>query len=82
MADSANSSQLSPEELIEQAIGIIMNRFDLDAAQALGLFRRMSQDTRTQMCVAAEQIINHNVLVEALREIEEDVLGTGALDEG
>jgi AmiR/NasT family two-component response regulator len=77
MTDSANSSQLSPEELIEQAMGIIMNRFDLDAAQASGLLRRMSQDTRMRMCAVAEQIINHNVLVEALREIEEDVLGLG-----
>jgi AmiR/NasT family two-component response regulator len=77
MTDSANFGQLSREELIEQAMGIIMNRFDLNAAQALGLLRRMSQDTRTQMCGVAEQIINHNVLVEALREIEEDVLGLG-----
>jgi AmiR/NasT family two-component response regulator len=77
MTDSANSSQLWPKELIEQAIGIIMNGFDLNAAQALTLLRRMSQDTRTQMCVVAEQIINHNVLVEVLRDIEEDVLGLG-----
>jgi hypothetical protein len=34
MTDSANSSQLSPKDLIEQARGIIMNRLypdDLDA---------------------------------------------------
>jgi hypothetical protein len=29
------------------------------------------------MCVVAEQIINHYMLVEALRDIEEDVLGLG-----
>jgi AmiR/NasT family two-component response regulator len=78
MTDSANSSQLWPEELIEQATGIIMNRFDLDAAQALNVLRRMSQNTRTQMCVVAEQIINHNVPVEALRGLEEDVPGFGS----
>ena len=66
MADSTNSSQLSPEDLIEQATGIIMNRFHLDAAQALEVLRRMSQNTRTQMCVIAEQVINHNVPVEAV----------------
>jgi AmiR/NasT family two-component response regulator len=77
MTDSANSSQLSPKDLIEQAIGIIMNRFDLDAVQALRVLRRMSQDTRTQMCVVADQIINHSMLVEALRDLEQGVLGSG-----
>lgn len=43
MTDSSYSSHLSPKDLIEQARGIIMNRFDLDAAQALKL-RRMSLD--------------------------------------
>jgi AmiR/NasT family two-component response regulator len=46
-------------KLIEQAQGIIMNRFDLDAVRALEVVRKMSQNTRTQMCVVAEQIINH-----------------------
>ena len=36
-----------------------MNRFDLDAVRALEVVRKMSQNTRTQMCVVAEQIINH-----------------------
>jgi len=77
MTDSGNSSQLWPGDLIEQAIAIIMNRFDLDAAQALKVLRRMSLNTRTQMCVVAEQIVNHNVPVEALRGLEEDVPGFG-----
>ena len=46
MTDSANSSQLSPKDLIEQARGIIVNRFDLDGAQALKVLRRISHDTR------------------------------------
>jgi AmiR/NasT family two-component response regulator len=75
MTDSTNSSQFWPEDLIEQAIGIIMNRFHLDAAQALKVLRRMSQNIRTQMCVVAEQTINHNVPVEAMCGLEEDVLG-------
>jgi AmiR/NasT family two-component response regulator len=77
MTDSADSSQFSPKDLIEQAIGMIMNRFDLDAAQALKVLRRASQETRMQMCVVAEQLINHNVSVEALRGLDEDVLRFG-----
>lgn len=73
MTNSTNSSQLSPADLIEQATGIIVNRFHLDAAQALAVLRRMSQNTRTQMCVIAEQVINHHVPVEAVRGLEEDV---------
>lgn len=42
MIDSTNQSQLSPGDLIEQAIAIIMNRFHLGAAQALEVLRRMS----------------------------------------
>jgi AmiR/NasT family two-component response regulator len=77
MTDSTNSSQLWPGELIEQARGIIMNRFDLDAAQALKVLRRMSQETRTQICVVAEQVINYNDPVEALRRLEAGALGFG-----
>ncbi|OBB95506.1 hypothetical protein A5782_06060 [Mycobacterium sp. 852002-40037_SCH5390672] len=55
----------------------ISARFDLDAAQALGLLRTMSRSTRTQMCVLAEQIINHQVPVEALRGLEEEIPGPG-----
>jgi hypothetical protein len=74
MTDRANSSQSWPAAVIEQAIDIIMDRFDLDAAQALKVLRRMSQNTRTQMCVVAEQIINHeNVLMEAVRDLEGDL---------
>jgi AmiR/NasT family two-component response regulator len=77
MTDSANSNQLSPKDLIEQALGIIMNRFDLDAALALKVLRRMSRETRTQMCVVAEKVINHNDPVEALRRLEQEGLAFG-----
>ncbi|HVQ84200.1 MAG TPA: ANTAR domain-containing protein [Mycobacterium sp.] len=65
MTDSENFRQFGPRELIEQAQDIIMNDFGLDAAQALGVLRKMSQHTRTQMCVVAEAIINHAVPDEA-----------------
>jgi hypothetical protein len=29
------------------------------------------------MCVVAEQVVNHNVPVDAVRDIEDDVLGFG-----
>jgi AmiR/NasT family two-component response regulator len=77
MTDSASSRQLSPNNLIEQAKGIIMNRFDLDAAEGLKVLRRMSQDTRTQMCVVAEQVISYNDPVQALRRIEADAIAFG-----
>jgi AmiR/NasT family two-component response regulator len=54
-----------------------MNRFDLDAAQALKVLRRMSRETRTQMCVVAEEVINHNDPVEALRRLEQEGLAFG-----
>ena len=74
MTDSANSSQLSPKDLIEHALGIIMNRFDLDADQALKVLRRMSQATKARMCAVAEQVVNYNDPTAALRRLEEDAL--------
>jgi len=75
VTDNTNSDVLWPEDLIARATCIIMNRFDLDAVQGLEALRRMSQNSRTQMCVVAEQIINHDVLVKAVRFVE-DVLGS------
>jgi hypothetical protein len=37
----------------------------------------MSKNTSTQMCVVAAQVINHHVPLDAVRGIEEDVLGRG-----
>ena len=67
MTDISNARQLSPGDLIEQALDIIMNRFDLDAEQALNVLRSTSRETRTQMCVIAEQLIDDNDPVEASR---------------
>jgi hypothetical protein len=67
MTDNSNASQPSPGDLIQQALDIIMNRFGLDDAQALNVLRRMSRETRTQMCVIAERLINDNDPVIALR---------------
>ncbi len=75
VTDSTNSRELSPEDLIAQATDIIRDRFKLDAAQALDVLRIMSRNTRMQMCVVAEQVINHNVPLEAMGGLEPDVLG-------
>jgi hypothetical protein len=75
-AHSANSSHRHGE-LIGQATNIIMNRFDLDAAQALQVLRRMSQVTGTHLRVVAESVINYHDPVQALRRLEEDALDCG-----
>ena len=75
MTDSANFGQLWPEELIEQATEIIMNRFDLDSVQALEMLRRMSQHARAEMCVVAEAIINHHLPVKAERILDKAAHG-------
>jgi hypothetical protein len=60
VTESANTNRLLwPAQVIEQATGILMNRFELDARQALKLLRKLSQRERMQMCVIAEQVINH-----------------------
>jgi hypothetical protein len=75
MTDSANSSQVWPGDVIAQATDIISERFKLDAAQSFAVLRRMSRNTRMQMCVVAEQVINHELPVEAVRGLEADVPG-------
>jgi hypothetical protein len=66
-----NSDLLWAEEVIEQAVGIIMNRFDLDAERALELLRSLSQHTRSQMCMVAQQIISHHVPAETVPNPED-----------
>jgi AmiR/NasT family two-component response regulator len=73
MTNDTNSDLFWARDVIEQSQGIIMNRFDLDAVRALEVLRRMSLNTRTQMCVLAEQLINHDLPVDAVRVLEEVV---------
>jgi len=47
MTNNTNPNLFAARDLIEQATGIIMERFDLDAAGAVGVLRRMSQNTST-----------------------------------
>ena len=61
MTHTTDSNPFVARDFIEEATGIIMKRFDLDATSALAVLRRMSQNTSTQMCVVAAQVINHQV---------------------
>jgi ANTAR domain len=77
MNDIIDSDPAEPGDLIRHATAIIMDRFGLDAVRALEVLRKMSQNTRTQMCVVAEQVINHHVPVAAIRGLEEAVRDFG-----
>lgn len=79
MTENTNSNPFVARDLIEEAKGMIMERFDLDAATALAVLRRMSQNTSTQMCVVAAQVINHHIPLDAMRGIEEEVQGRGLI---
>lgn len=79
MTENTNSNPFVARDLIEEAKGMIMERFDLDAATALAVLRRMSQNTSTQMCVVAAQVINHHIPLDEVRGIEEEVLGCGLI---
>lgn len=49
-------SALASRDLIGQAKGIIMERFDVDAMQAFALLRRISQETNTPVRLIAEHL--------------------------
>jgi hypothetical protein len=72
-----NIADSDPSDLIDQATAIIMDRFGLEAVQALEVLRKISQHTRNQICVVAEQVINHQVPVAAMRGLEEAMRGFG-----
>jgi GAF domain-containing protein len=44
-------------KLVGQAMGILMERFDLDSDQAFAVLRRYSQDTNTKLRDVAQQLI-------------------------
>ncbi len=72
-----NSNPAGPNDLINQATAIIMDRFGLESVRALELLRKMSQNTRTQICGVAEQVIDHHVPVKAIRGLEETLRDLG-----
>ena len=55
----ANLAQaVDARKLVGQAMGILMERFDLDSDQAFTVLRRYSQDTNTKLRDVAQQLID------------------------
>jgi GAF domain-containing protein len=55
----ANLAQaVDARKLVGQAMGILMERFDLDSNQAFAVLRRYSQDTNTKLRDVAQQLID------------------------
>ena len=44
-------------KLVGQAMGILMERYDVDPDEAFAILRRYSQDTNTKLRDVAEQLI-------------------------
>jgi transcriptional regulator with GAF, ATPase, and Fis domain len=55
-------SALASRDLIGQAKGIIMERFNVDALRAFELISRLSQNSNTQVRTIAEQIVQSRIL--------------------
>src|ERR1700738_4065038 len=53
-------SALASRDVIGQAKGIVMERFEIDAVRAFELLSRMSQNANTPVRVIAEEIIAHS----------------------
>lgn len=53
-------SALASRDLIGQAKGIIMERFDVDAVRAFELLRRVSQESNTPVKVIAARLAERN----------------------
>lgn len=53
-------SALASRDVIGQAKGILMERFDLNAVAAFDLLRKMSQESNTKLVDVAEKLVNHD----------------------
>jgi hypothetical protein len=51
-------SGLASRDIIGQAKGMIMERFDVDAVRAFELLKRLSQDSNTRLAKVAEEIVS------------------------
>jgi AmiR/NasT family two-component response regulator len=65
MTQAPNSNQLWPadfteEAIVWQAVGILMRRYDLEAADALEMLRKMANSASKRMSMIAEQIVNRS----------------------
>jgi AmiR/NasT family two-component response regulator len=55
--DEQFHSALASRDLIGQAKGMLMERFDVDAVQAFDLLRTLSQDTNTKLSDLAAEVV-------------------------
>ncbi|MEV8376484.1 GAF and ANTAR domain-containing protein [Kribbella sp. NPDC056861] len=60
--ETSMSQALEARKLVGQAIGILMERFDLEADQAFAVLRRYSQDTNTKLRDVAHHLIETRAL--------------------
>ncbi len=52
-------SALASRDIIGQAKGVLMERFDIDAVQAFDLMKRLSQQSNTRITDVAADIVDH-----------------------
>lgn len=60
LRDQQFRSALASRDVIGQAKGIIMERFDVDAAHAFDLLKQLSQDANTPLVEVAEQLVDRD----------------------
>jgi AmiR/NasT family two-component response regulator len=53
-------SALASRDLIGQAKGILMERFDLNAVTAFDLLRKLSQESNTKLVDVADRLVNRD----------------------
>lgn len=58
-------SALASRDVIGQAKGMIMERYDLDAMQAFDLLKRLSQDSNTRLADVAKKLVSRDHLTAA-----------------
>lgn len=58
-------SALASRDVIGQAKGMIMERYDLDAMQAFDLLKRLSQDSNTRLADVAKKLVSRDHLAAA-----------------
>ncbi|HZX08762.1 GAF and ANTAR domain-containing protein, partial [Kribbella sp.] len=56
--EAALAQAVDARKLVGQAMGILMERYDIDADRAFAVLRRYSQDTNTKLRDVAQQLID------------------------
>jgi AmiR/NasT family two-component response regulator len=62
LGDTTLAQAIDARKLIGQAMGILMERFDLDGNRAFEVLRRYSQDTNTKLRDVAQQLVDTRTL--------------------